>query len=105
MSQDGAKCEQVSQPKIVQIIDSINSQTERLRDCWHAVEEFCGRKLEYLEDNQGKRKWYGTLYSEFLDRYSPSADELDEIYSSRYATFFFSEKTRAELRWRWQCPK
>jgi len=80
-------------------------QTERLRDCWHAVEEFCGRKLEFLEDNQGRRKWYGTLYSEFLDRYSLSADELDEIYSSRYATFFFSEKTRAELRWKWQCPK
>jgi hypothetical protein len=77
-------------------------QTERLSDCWHAVEEFCGRKLELREDNRGKRKWYGTMYSEFLKRYLVSADELEEIYSSRYATFFFSEQTRAELRRRWQ---
>ena len=80
-------------------------QTDKLRDCWHTVEEFCGRKLEFREDNRGERKWYGTLYSEFLDRYSVSADELDEIYSSKFATFFFSEATRAELKRRWQGPK
>jgi hypothetical protein len=80
-------------------------QTERLSDCWHVVEEFCGRKLELRKDNRGERKWYGPLYSEFLDRHSLQAGELDEIYSSRYATFFFSEETRAELRRRWLSHK
>jgi hypothetical protein len=42
------------------------------------------------------------LYSEFLGKFALNSDELDEIYSSRYATFFFSEETRAELRRRWQ---
>jgi hypothetical protein len=77
-------------------------QTERLSDCWRAVEEFCGRKLELHEDNRGRYKWYGTLYSEFLGRYFLSADEIDEAYSSRYATFFFSEEARADLKRRWQ---
>jgi hypothetical protein len=77
-------------------------QTEKLRECWHAVEEFCGRKLELREDNRSARKWYGTLYASFLDTYSLNADELERIYSSRYATFFFSEETRDELRSRWQ---
>jgi hypothetical protein len=77
-------------------------QTERLSDCWRTVEEFCGHKLELREENQGERKWYGTLYSEFLGKFALNSDELDEIYSSRYATFFFSEETRAELRRRWQ---
>jgi hypothetical protein len=77
-------------------------QTEKLRDCWHAVEEFCDRKLEWRDDNRGERKWYGALYSEFLDRFSLSAAELDEIYSSKYARFFFSEEQRAQLRRRWQ---
>ena len=80
-------------------------QTDKLGHCWHTVEEFCGRKLELREDNRGERKWYGTLYSEFLDRYSATADELDEIYSSKFATFFFSEAARAELKRRWQGPK
>ncbi len=80
-------------------------QTEKLSDCWHTVEEFCGCKLERREDNRGERKWYGTLYSEFLGRYSLSAVELDEIYSSRYARFFFTEETRAELRRKWQGEK
>lgn len=77
-------------------------QAEKLRDCWHVVEEFCGRRLEMREDNRGARKWYGHLYSEFLARYSVNAEELDEIYSTRYATFFYSEETRAALRRRWQ---
>lgn len=77
-------------------------QTEKLRECWHLVEEFCGHKLELREDNRGARKWYGNSYAAFLEAYSVSADELDRTYSSRYATFFFSEETRAELRKRWQ---
>ena len=77
-------------------------QTEKLRDCWPAIEEFCGCELEWRDDNLGERKWYGSLYAEFLDRLSLSADELDEAYSSNYATFFFSEETRAQLRKRWQ---
>jgi hypothetical protein len=77
-------------------------QTEKLRECWHVVEEFCGRKLEIREDNRGARNWYGALYAAFLDKYSVKADELDRIYSSRYATFFFSDETRVELKRRWQ---
>jgi hypothetical protein len=77
-------------------------QTERLEDCWQVIEDFCGRKLEWREDNRGERKWYGGLYTEFLDRYCVSPDELDEIYASRYATFFFSDEARATFRRRWQ---
>jgi hypothetical protein len=77
-------------------------QTEKLRDCWRTIEEFCDSKLEARDDNRGERKWYGALYSEFLDRLSLTAEELDEMYSSKYATFFFSEETRAQLKKRWQ---
>jgi hypothetical protein len=77
-------------------------QTEKLRDCWHTVEEFCGLPLEWREDNRGERKWYGALYVDFLERYAPSTDELDEVYSSKFATFFFAEETRADLKRRWQ---
>jgi hypothetical protein len=80
-------------------------QTEKLSACWHTVEEFCGRKLESREDNRGKRKWYGTLYSEFVKRYFVPAEELEETYSSRYATFFFSAETREELRRKWHGPR
>jgi hypothetical protein len=77
-------------------------RTDKLRECWHVVEEFCGHKLELREDNRGARKWYGDVYAAFLEAYSVDADELDRIYASRYARFFFSEETRAELRSRWQ---
>jgi hypothetical protein len=76
-------------------------QTERLRDCWPALEEFCDTRLEWREDNRSDQKWYGSLYSEFVARYSVSAPDLDRIYSSRYASFFFSEKDRAAFRRRW----
>jgi hypothetical protein len=66
------------------------------------VEEFCGCKLDWREDNRAEGKWYGRLYAEFLDRYVVGADELRAIYSSRYATFFFSDDTRAALEQRWQ---
>jgi hypothetical protein len=80
-------------------------QAERLRDNWAAVEEFCGRSLEWREDNRGDRKWYGTLYAEFLARFSLSPRELDEIYSSRYSRFFYSEEALAGFRQRWEGPK
>ena len=76
-------------------------QSERLRDCWSHIEEFCGGRLEWREDNRSDHKWYGPLYSEFLSRYSVSAAELEKIYSSRYATFFFSGSDRAAFRERW----
>jgi hypothetical protein len=75
--------------------------SEKLRESWPAIEEFCGRKLVPREDNRGARKWYARSYSEFLETYVPSKAELDEMYSSRYATFFFSDEARAELRRRW----
>ena len=77
-------------------------QAERLRERWQSVEEFCGRKLAFREDNRGEHKWYATVYADFLERYSMSAEELDTVYSSRFATFFFSDEQRAELRRKWQ---
>ena len=86
-------------------VDVLIVQTEKLPACWHIVEAFCGRKLELREDNRAELKWYGALYSEFLNRYSLRADEIDAIYSSKFATFFFSEAARADLGRRWLGPK
>jgi len=94
-------CAEIKQGRV----DVLIVQTEKLRDCWHAVEDFCGLELESREDNRAERKWYGALYSEFLNRYSLRAEELDEIYSSRFATFFFSEAARADFRCKWLRPK
>ena len=76
-------------------------QAERLRDCWPAVEDFCGRKLEWREDNRTEHKWYGALYADFSSRYFVSPAELDRIYSSRYAAFFYSENDRAAFKRKW----
>ena len=94
-------CAEIKQGRV----DVLIVQTEKLQDCWHAVEDFCGLELESREDNRAERKWYGALYSEFLNRYSLRAEELDEIYSSRFATFFFSEAARADFRCKWLRPK
>lgn len=77
-------------------------QAERLSENWSQVEAFCGSKLEWREDNRAARKWYGPSYDAFLARFSMSAEELDEVYSSRYATFFYSEESLAGFRRRWQ---
>jgi hypothetical protein len=80
-------------------------QVERLKDNWSVVEEFCGLRLPWREDNLAARKWYAAPYSEFVSKFSMSANELDEIYSSRYATFFYSEEALAAFRRRWQAKE
>jgi hypothetical protein len=77
-------------------------QTEKLSERWDVIEEFCGRKLELRRDNHADEKWYRDLYARFVDRFSLTTNELDEIYSSEFASFFFSKAERGKFRERWR---
>ncbi|NQT91098.1 MAG: hypothetical protein HQ558_07585 [Candidatus Omnitrophica bacterium] len=67
-----------------------------------AFQEFLGiENFSLSKDNIGDKKWYSALYRWLLDSIIIPRDDLDRIYSSRYARRFYTEEEIAGFRKRW----
>lgn len=55
-----------------------------------------------VDANVGSEKWYARQYSEFVESFTPSEEELNAFYGSRLARGFFSEGELAKFRSDWQ---
>lgn len=68
-----------------------------------ALGRFLGQGAEVAlpRENVGARKEYSDLYAQVVRDVRFDATTLDLAYESRFATHFYSEQERAELRRRW----
>ena len=51
--------------------------------------------LALHDENIGQAKWYGELYREFLQRFTPDEHEIEAYYQCRIARHFYSDEERA----------
>ena len=57
-----------------------------------------------LSRNRAEEKWYQPIYTRFKERYKPSTDELEAIYSSRFMQYFYSAEQINTLKNKWGKP-
>lgn len=60
--------------------------------------------LNLQKTNIGEKKSYGTAYHHVVSNLKFSASFLDRVYSSRYATHFYSASELASFKSRWSMP-
>lgn len=53
--------------------------------------------------NTAEQKWYATAYQEFTQSVAIPATYLDQIYGSKFATYFYTVDEIAQFRAKWRC--
>jgi hypothetical protein len=71
---------------------------EKMKTNRQAVEQFTGLKLELKNTNTASAKWYGDIYTDFIENYKPKEAYLDKLYNSKLARHFYSDEELQALR-------
>ncbi len=65
-------------------------RVEDLNNLTEEIGSFMGLdKFELRPANIAKEKWYSDIYRKFKERYSPSRQEIEHIYNSRFMNYFY----------------
>lgn len=72
-------------------IKMIIIRLENLNDQVNTLGEFLGiDDLQIVSRNVATDKWYNSIYQRFKQRYKPTPEELESIYTSRFMMYFYS---------------
>lgn len=76
---------------------------EKLNDVIDEIASFLNiPEFKLQNQNVGGEKWYSALYAEFKARYKPSSSMLDDLYESKAAKHFYSQKQLDIFRAKWE---
>ncbi|WP_250658148.1 putative capsular polysaccharide synthesis family protein [Alkalimarinus coralli] len=77
---------------------------ENLNHCaTKAFKEFLGLDdFHIVSDNEGKDKWYNSVYKEFKSNVKFPAAYIDMMYNSKWYRHFYSEEELQNFRKRWE---
>jgi hypothetical protein len=79
-------------------------RTEDLDRCFErSMSEFLGdHRVKLRTLNTSNEKWYGQLHARFYSSVVLPPKYLDEVYSSKYARHFYSNRELTRFRVRWE---
>lgn len=69
------------------------------------LEAFLGEPLHIASQNDSRGKFYADIYAKVKDRISFDQEDIQKMYSSRYAKAFWSPQEIRDLRMRWSGAK
>ncbi len=84
-------------------LDLLILKLEKLSDLEEVIKSFLNlRSFKLLTANSGSKYWYSDLYKDFKNHFKPSEDYLDKMYTSKFATHFYSATELENFQSRWR---
>jgi len=65
-------------------------RTDKLSDNVDVLSEFIGKEVELFSANKADEKWYGEIYQQFVQAYTPSVALELKIKASKFVKHFFN---------------
>ncbi len=83
-------------------IDILILKLEKLAELNEIIQSFLNlNSFKLLTANSGNKYWYADLYKNFKNYFKPTEAYLNKMYSSKYATHFYTSEEIVKFRAHW----